>query len=130
MWGETLTPKNANYDSFYPIFFSIFTPKFANFCNFSPKNANLDNFSPKKCNFEKFSTSESEKYGEFFSQIFCRLGKRNFGQNIHLCLLFDSHSLFIFKELIIWYSVFGPYSLFGLTLLCSKAMFLMSQMPL
>ena len=87
MWGETLTPKNANYDSFYPIFFSIFTPKFANFCNFSPKNANLDNFSPKKCNFEKFSTSESEKYRESFSQFFSQLGKNYFfWQNIHLWL--------------------------------------------
>ena len=56
-------------DTFYPIF-AIYTPKSGNFDNFSPINANLDNFFPKKCNFEKFSTSESEKYGEIFSQIF------------------------------------------------------------
>ena len=35
-------------------------------------------FFPKKCNFEKFSTSESEKYGEIFSQFFCRQGKKSF----------------------------------------------------
>ena len=37
---------------------------------YTPKNANFYNFFPKKCNFKKFSTSESEKYGESFSQFF------------------------------------------------------------
>ena len=78
-WGAILTPKSANFDACYP--FSIFNPRFANFCNidqkssnfnnFSSKNANLDNFIPKKCNFGQFSTSKSEKYGDIFSQFFC-----------------------------------------------------------
>ena len=34
-------------------------------------------FFQKKCNFEKFSTSESEKYGETFSQFFRWLGKKS-----------------------------------------------------
>ena len=75
VWGESFSQKSANFHTFYPIF-SIFTPKFVNFCSFIPKNANLDNFSPKKCNFEKFSTSESEKYGETFSKNSCRPGKK------------------------------------------------------
>ena len=47
----------------------------------------LDVFScfPKKCNFWQFSTSESENYGEIFSQVFRWPGKnRFFWQNIHL----------------------------------------------
>ena len=42
---------------------------------------------PKKCHFEKFSTSESEKYGEIFSQFFAGQGKNDFWQNIHLCYI-------------------------------------------
>ena len=48
------------------IFFSIFTPKFANSLNVYPKNANLDNFFPKKCNFEKFPLLKVKNMGKFF----------------------------------------------------------------
>ena len=51
-------------------FFSILTPKFANFCNFPPKKMLISTiFSKKKCNFGQFSTSETEKYEDIFSQF-------------------------------------------------------------
>ena len=69
--GGKLTTKSANFDTFYPIFFQ-----------FLPLNLQffpllILKIFPKKCNFEKFSTSESEKYGESFSQFFRRLGKKS-----------------------------------------------------
>ena len=78
--GENLTPKSANFDTFYPkkCNFSIFTPEFANFCYFSTKNANLDNFFPNKCNFGQFSTSESKNRGKFFHNFFVDWGKNGF----------------------------------------------------
>jgi len=60
--GAILTPKSANFDTFYPVF-SILTI-------FPQKMLILTIFSQKNCNFGQFSTSESEKYGEIFFTIF------------------------------------------------------------
>ena len=65
--GETIYPKSANFDTFYPIF-SIFTPKFA---IFPQKNANFDNFFPKKCNF----ILKVKNMGKFFHSFFAGWGK-------------------------------------------------------
>ena len=68
--GAILITKSAKFDNFYPIFFQFLPLNMQIFAIFPQKNANLDNFFQKKCKFEKFSTSESEKYGETFSQFF------------------------------------------------------------
>ena len=82
---ETFSPKSAKFDTFFPIFFQILPLNLQIFAIFPPKYANLDNFFPTKCNFEKFSTSESQKYGESFSQFFGDWGNNNFfWHNIHL----------------------------------------------
>ena len=67
----------------FTLFFSIFTPKFANFCNFSPKNVNLDNFFPKKSAIlDNFPLLKVKTWENFFV---VRGKNRFFCQNIHLC---------------------------------------------
>jgi len=56
----------------FTLFFSIFTPEFA---NFPPKNANLENVFPKSAIFKNFPPLKVKNMGKFFHN-FRWLGKK------------------------------------------------------